>query len=102
MYYFLSQTAHLIGNGPVMMKIFMSTLRGLAYTWFIQLPPGTIKAWFDVEREFLSRYMRMILKYQSTLFLQLSRRKAKQSKVSLSISERCQYNARTICLKKHK
>lgn len=56
MYYFLSQTAHLIGNGPVMMKIFMSTLRGLAYTWFIQLPPGTIKAWFDVERELLDRF----------------------------------------------
>lgn len=49
MYYFLSQTGHLMGNDPVMIKIFASILRGPMFTWFMQ----TIKTWSDVQREFL-------------------------------------------------
>lgn len=45
-----------MGNDSVLMKIFTSTLRGLIFIWFIQLPQETIKVWSNVEREFLGRF----------------------------------------------
>lgn len=57
MYYFLFQTGHLMCNNPVMIKIFLSTLRESAFIWFMQLLPGTIKPWSDIEREFLSHFI---------------------------------------------
>lgn len=55
-YCFQSQTGHLMDNDPVMSKIFASTLRGPVFTWFMRLPPETIKVWTDVEREFLGHF----------------------------------------------
>lgn len=43
MYYFLSQTDNFMGNDPVMTKIFVSTLLGTAFIWFMQLPLGLSK-----------------------------------------------------------
>lgn len=35
LYYFLSQAAHFLGNDPMMTKVFVSTLQGPTFTWFM-------------------------------------------------------------------
>ena len=38
-----------------MARLFISTLKGVAFDWFRSLPPGSINSWIDLETRFLSR-----------------------------------------------
>src|SRR3954462_10661336 len=41
-YYFQSQTGNLMGNDSVWIRLFISTLKGVAFEWFRKLPKGSI------------------------------------------------------------
>ena len=38
------------------MRLFIGTLKGLAFEWFIKLQEGSIKNWGDLEKLFLTRF----------------------------------------------
>jgi len=39
-----------------MARLFIGTLKGVAFDWFRSLPPGSINSWTDLETWFLSRF----------------------------------------------
>jgi len=39
-----------------MIRLFIGTLKGVAFDWFQSLPPGSFNSWIDVETRFLSRF----------------------------------------------
>jgi len=41
-YYFRSQTGNVIDNDAIMVRLFISTLKGVAFDWFRSLPPSSI------------------------------------------------------------
>ena len=55
-YYFRSQTGNVIGNDAIMARLFIGTLKGVAFDWFRSLPPGSVNSWIDLETWFLSRF----------------------------------------------
>jgi len=55
-YYFLSKTSNVIDNGAIMARLFIGTLKGVAFDWFESLPPGSINSWINLETRFLSRF----------------------------------------------
>ena len=61
-YYFRSQTGNVIDNDAIIAKLFIGTLKGVAFDWFRSLPPGSINSWINLETRFLSRSMRTIPK----------------------------------------
>jgi len=55
MYYFRSQTGNIIDNNAIKARLFIGTLKGVAFDWFKSLPSGSINSWVDLETRFLSR-----------------------------------------------
>ena len=53
-YYFRSQTGNVIDNNASMARLFIGTLKGVAFDWFRSLPPGSITSWINLETQFLS------------------------------------------------
>jgi hypothetical protein len=45
-----------MGNDPIMTRLFIGTLKGVAFEWFRRLEPGSIKRWADMEKMFLARF----------------------------------------------
>src|SRR5436189_2392721 len=45
-----------MGNDPVRTRLFISTLKEVAFEWFRKLPKGSITCWDDLEALFLSRF----------------------------------------------
>ena len=43
-YYFRSQTGNVIDNDAIMVRLFISTLKGVAFGWFRSLPPSFINS----------------------------------------------------------
>ena len=43
-------------NDAVMARLFIGTLKGVAFDWFRSLPSGSINSWVDLETRFLSRF----------------------------------------------
>jgi len=39
-----------------MARLFIGTLKGVAFDWFRSLPSGSIDSWIDLETWFLSRF----------------------------------------------
>ena len=39
-----------------MARLFIDTLKGVAFDWFPNLPPGSVNSWIDLETRFLSRF----------------------------------------------
>ena len=54
-YYFQSQTGIVIDNDAIMARLFIGTLKGMAFDWFRSFPLGSINSWIDLEMRFLSR-----------------------------------------------
>jgi len=42
-YYFKSQTGNVVDNDAILARLFIGTLKGLAFEWFMKLPEGSIK-----------------------------------------------------------
>jgi len=53
-YYFKSQTENVVSNDAIMTCLFIGTLKGLAFEWFMKLPVDSIKTWADLEKLFLA------------------------------------------------
>jgi len=43
-YYFRSQTSNVIDNDAIVARLFIGTLKGVAFDWFRSLPPGSINS----------------------------------------------------------
>jgi len=39
-----------------MVRLFIGTLKGVAFDWFRSLPPSSINSWIDLETRFLSHF----------------------------------------------
>jgi len=55
-YYFKSQTGNVVTNDAILVRLFIGTVKGLAFEWFMKLPKGSIKNWGDLEKLFLTRF----------------------------------------------
>ena len=55
-YYFKSQTGNVVSNDAILVCLFIGTLKGVAFEWFMKLPTGSIQKWVDLERLFLARF----------------------------------------------
>ena len=53
-YYFKSQTGNVVSNDAILARLFIGTLKGVAFEWFMKLPAGSIKKWVDLEKLFLA------------------------------------------------
>jgi len=55
-YYFKSQTGNIVSNDAIMARLFIGTLKGVTFEWFMKLPAGSIKTWADFDKLFLTRF----------------------------------------------
>ena len=47
-YYFKSQTRNVVSNDVIMTQLFIGTLKGIAFEWFMKLSAGSINKWVDL------------------------------------------------------
>ena len=52
-YYFKFQTRNVVSNDAIMTRLFIDTLKGVAFEWFMKLPAGSIKKWTKFKKLFL-------------------------------------------------
>jgi len=62
-YYFKSRTGNVISNDAIMARLFIGTLKGFTFQWFMKLPAGSIKTWADLEKFWLVS-LKKIQKFQ--------------------------------------
>jgi len=55
-YYSRSQTGNVIENNAIMARLFIGTLKEVAFDWFGSLPSGSINSGINVETRFLSQF----------------------------------------------
>ena len=55
--YFRSQKGNVIENDAIIVRLFINTLKGVAFNWFKSLPSGSINSWVDLKIRFLSRFI---------------------------------------------
>ena len=51
-----------IDNDAIMARLFIGTLKGVAFDLFRSLPPGSVISWIDLEPDFFLVSMRTILR----------------------------------------
>jgi len=42
-YYFKSQTGNVVSNDAILARLFICTLKGITFEWFMKLPEGSTK-----------------------------------------------------------
>jgi len=47
-----------VDNDAILTRLFIDTLKGLAFEWFMKFPEGSIKNWGDLEKLFLTRFFK--------------------------------------------
>ena len=45
-----------MSNDAILVRLFISTLKRVAFEWFIKLHAGSIRKWADLEKFFLARF----------------------------------------------
>ena len=55
-YYFKAQIENVVDNDAILTRLFIGTLKGLSFEWFMKLPEGSIKNWRDLKKLFLTRF----------------------------------------------
>jgi len=55
-YYFKSQTGNVVSNDVILARLFIGTLKRIAFEWFMKLPEGSVKNWGDLKKLFLTRF----------------------------------------------
>ena len=70
-----------------MARLFISTLKGVAFDRFRSLPPGSINSWIDLETWFLSRFYEDDTEVTMDSFSSPCRGKENPSVITLSGSE---------------
>ena len=51
---------HLVTEDDVMVRIFLQTVAGLAYDWYLSLSKNSIKCFNDIKDSFLMRYSQLV------------------------------------------
>jgi hypothetical protein len=51
---FIIQCGEAASRDELRVRLFLSSLSGSAFTWFISLPPNSIITWADLEKKFIS------------------------------------------------
>ena len=64
-----------------MTRLFIDTLKGLAFEWFMKLSEGSIKNWGDLEKFFLSRFFKDDSEITMSTLLAMRQRKGESIKV---------------------
>ena len=83
-YYFRSQTGNVINNDAIIARLFIGTLKGVAFDWFRSFPPGSINSLIDLETRFLSRFYEDATEVTMDKLLSLRRRKKNRSVIILN------------------
>jgi len=55
-YYLKSHTENIASNDAIMARLFIGTLKGVAFEWFMKPPTGSIKKWANLEKLFPVRF----------------------------------------------
>jgi len=55
-YYFKSQNRNVVSNDVILEYLFIGTLKGIAFEWFMKLLEGSIKNWGNLEKLFLTHF----------------------------------------------
>ena len=63
-----------------MARLFIGTLKGLAFEWFKKLPESSIKNWGDLEKPFLTRFFEDDSKITMPTLLVMRQRKGESVK----------------------
>jgi len=79
-YYFKSQTRNLISNDAIMARLFIATLKGVVFEWFMKLPAGSIKTWVNLEKLFLARFFENVTEISVPALLATKQKKGESIK----------------------
>jgi len=80
-YYFKSQTGNVESNDAILACLFIGTLKGIAFEWFMKLSEGSIKNWGDLENYSLHAFSKITRRFPC----RLSWEEATKRRASLSI-----------------
>ena len=80
-YYFKTQTENVVANDAILARLFIGTLKGLAFEWFMKLPEDSIKNWGDLEKLFLTRFFEDNLEVTMPTLLTTKQQKGESVKV---------------------
>jgi len=81
-YYFKSQTGNVVSNDAIMARLFIGTVKGVVFEWFMKLSASSIKICADLEKLFLACFFEDDTEFQCQLSLQPSKRKDSLTKPS--------------------
>jgi len=80
MYYFKSQIGNLVLNDAIMVHLFISTLKGIAFEWFMKLLAGSVKKWANLEKLFLARFFEDDIEVSMPTLLAIKQKKGESIK----------------------
>ena len=80
-YYFKSQTGNIVANDAILACLFIGTLKGLTFEWFMKLPEDSIKNWSDLAKLFLIRFFKDDSEVTMPTLLATKQRKGESVKV---------------------
>ena len=72
-----------------MARLFIGTLKGVAFDWFRSLPLGSVNFWIDLETRFLSRFYEDDTEVTMDKLLSTVQKKGESVVTTLSGSETC-------------
>ena len=49
------QNGNIVSNDAILARLFIGTLKGVAFEWLMKFPVSSIKTWADLEKLFLAR-----------------------------------------------
>ena len=79
-YYFKSLTGNVVSNDAILTRLFISTLKRIAFEWFMKLPEGSIENWGDMENFSLHASSKMTQKLPCQLSWRRGNEKESQLK----------------------
>jgi len=80
-YYFNSQTGNVISNNATLTRLFIGTLKGISYEWFMKLLEYSIKNLGNLEKIFLAYFFKDDSKITMPTLLMTRQRKGEPIKV---------------------
>jgi len=79
--YYKFQIRNVVSNYAIMAHLFIGTLKGVAFEWFMKLPAGSIKTWADLEKLLLARFFKDDIEISVPTFLAIMKKKGESIKL---------------------
>jgi len=79
-YYFKSQTGNVVSKDAIFARLFISTLKWVAFEWFIKLSASSINTWADLEKLFLAHFFEDDSEISVTILLAAKQKKEESIK----------------------